>query len=52
MERYWQNLNLYSVTEESDDAENPNGIVEHKLPWRAKCRSKEKYMYANTLTLL
>ena len=32
MERYWQHLNLYYVTEESDDAENPNGIVEHKLP--------------------
>ena len=41
MERYWQHLNLYYVTEESDDAENPNGIVEHKLPWRAKHRCKE-----------
>ena len=46
MEQYWQHLNLYYVTEESDDAENPNGIIEHKLPWRAKRRSKE---YCNSI---
>ncbi len=23
------------VTEESDDPNNPNGLIEHKLPWRS-----------------
>lgn len=31
-------LNLMYVTEESDDPENPNGIVEHKLPWRSQSK--------------
>lgn len=35
MERYWKHLSLEYVTEESDDQENPNGIIEHKLSWRS-----------------
>ena len=35
-EKYWKHLSLYYVTEESDDPENPNGIVEHHLPWRSE----------------
>ena len=38
MERYWRHLNLDYVTEESDDAENPNGIIEHKLSWRSNSK--------------
>ncbi|XP_064387320.1 uncharacterized protein LOC135335704 [Halichondria panicea] len=36
MERYWRHLNLGFMTEESDDPENPNGIVEHRLLWRSQ----------------
>ena len=36
MEKYWKFLNLGYVTEESDDADNPNGIIEHKLTWRSE----------------
>ena len=28
-----RHLSLYYATMESDDPENPNGIVEHHLPW-------------------
>ena len=28
MDKYWKHLSLYYVTEESDDADNPNGIVD------------------------
>ena len=33
MDRYWKHLDLYYVTEESDDPDNSNGIVEHKIQW-------------------
>ena len=36
MDKYWKHLNLSYVTEESDDPDNPNGLVEHKLVWRSK----------------
>lgn len=39
-EKYWQFLSLYYVTEEADDTDNPNGIVEHHLPWRSKSASQ------------
>ena len=31
--KYWQTLSLLYITEESDDPDNPNGIIEHKLHW-------------------
>lgn len=37
MER-WKYLSLAYMTEESDDPDNPNGIVEHKLQWRSKSK--------------
>ena len=38
MEKYWQKLSLLYVTEESDDPDNPNGIIEHKLRWRSQSK--------------
>ena len=38
-EKYWSKLDLSYMTEESDDPDNPNGIVEHKIPWRSKSMS-------------
>lgn len=35
-EKYWKHLNVYYMTEESDDPSNPNIIIEHKLAWRSK----------------
>ena len=32
-EKYWSKLDLSYTTEESDDPDNPNGIVEHIIPW-------------------
>ena len=31
MERYWQHLNLAYVTEESDDPDNPNGLIKTQI---------------------
>ena len=51
MEKYWKFLSVAYVTEESDDPDNPNGLIEHKLEWTsdsnffyvlAKCISKKK----------
>ena len=33
--KYWEQLSLDYMTEESDDARDPNCIIEHKLPWRS-----------------
>ena len=38
-ERYWKHLDLRYLTEESDDPENPNGIVEHKIMWHSESHS-------------
>ena len=38
--KYQTNFNLNYVTKESDDPENPNGIIEHKLPWRSESKTK------------
>ena len=43
MDRYWKHLNLYYVTEESDDPENSNGIIEHKIQWRSKRKRKASF---------
>ncbi len=32
--KYWQHITLAYLTEESDDPDNPNGIIEHKIAWR------------------
>ena len=48
-EKYWKFLSLYYVTEESDDPDNPNGIIEHHLPWRSKSES-HTYTVASLLT--
>ena len=36
MEKYWQNLSQAYMTEESDDPESPDNIIQHKLSWRSK----------------
>ncbi len=36
MEKYWKYLSLAYVTEESDDLDNPNGLIEHKIEWRSE----------------
>ena len=32
MDKYWKHLSLLYMTEESDDSENPNGIVDNGGP--------------------
>ena len=39
IDKYWQYLNVNCMTEESYDPSNPNGIIEHKLPWRSESKS-------------
>ena len=46
MEKYWQKLCLLYVTEESDDPDNPNGIIEHKL----RRRSQSKFINEISVT--
>ena len=36
--KFWHKLSLSYVTEESDDPDNPNGIIEHKLLWRSQSK--------------
>ena len=31
--KYWKNLSVNEMSEESDDPEDPNTLVVHKLPW-------------------
>lgn len=38
-DKYWKYLSLMYVTEESDDPDNQNGLIEHKLPWRSQSKS-------------
>lgn len=33
---YWQYLSQGYMTEESDDPENPENIIQHKLTWRSQ----------------
>ena len=33
--KYWNDLSLEFMTEESDDEDDRNCIIEHKLPWRS-----------------
>ena len=42
MEKYWQYLSITYVTEESDDPDNPNGLVEHKIEWRSDSKCKHE----------
>ena len=35
-DKYWKFLSLHYLTEESDDPDNSNGIIEHRQ-WRSKC---------------
>ena len=44
MEKYWKFLSIAYVTEESDDPDNPNGIVEHKLAWRSESEFHITYL--------
>lgn len=34
-EKYWEDLSILYRTDDSDDSENPNGLVEQKLQWRS-----------------
>lgn len=34
--RFWKDLSLFYMTEESDCGSNPNVVIEHKIPWRSK----------------
>ena len=38
IDKYWEHFTLLYMTEKSDDPENPNGIVEHKLLWRSSSK--------------
>ena len=49
--KYWCYLNLNYVTEESDDPQNPNGFVEHKLEWRSSSECFNMIMYINASIL-
>lgn len=33
--KYWNDLSVVFMTEESNDEDDPNCIIEHKLPWHS-----------------
>ena len=35
--RFWKDLSIYYMTEESDCASDDNIVIEHKIPWRSQC---------------
>ena len=37
--KHWKQISFAYITEESDDAEDPLVIVEHKLSWRSQRKS-------------
>lgn len=45
--KLWRAMSYSYMTEESDDPENPNNLVIHKLPWR----SDSKYRFICDLML-
>ena len=34
--KYWKDVSLEFMSEESDDPDNPNVLIIHKLPWRSR----------------
>ena len=46
MDSYWCKLSQAYMTEESDDPDNPESIIQHKLPWR----SESKLIQFNVVT--
>ena len=36
--KYWEQLSVACMTEESDDPDNPAQLVVHKLPWRSQSK--------------
>ena len=38
MERFWKELNQAYMTEESDDSDDPDVIILHKLNWRSQSK--------------
>ena len=34
--KHWKDVSLEFMSEESDDPDNPNVLIIHKLPWRSK----------------
>lgn len=45
--KLWKAMSYSYMTEESDDPENSNNLVIHKLPWR----SDSEYIQTSNLTL-
>ena len=43
--KYWEQLTLEYMTEESDDSDDPAVIVEHQFPWRSQ-------RMCNTMTIV
>ena len=52
MDKYWKFLSLVYMTEESDDPDNPNGIVEHKLEWRSDSKYGSVYIVNTSLIVI
>lgn len=49
--KYWKYIDVFYMTEESDDPENPNTIVEHKLSWRSRSKLVKLSLYRIFLLL-
>lgn len=45
MSKYWKNLSFKYMTEESDDAEDENAVIEHKLTWRSQSKLFKSLVY-------
>lgn len=57
--KYWADLTMEYMTEESDCSSDDNCIVEHKVPWRSKGKGAKvaifrllgSYLYMQTLMI-
>ena len=44
--RFWKDISIYYMTEESDCASDDNIVIEHKIPWHSQGFKPYVYMYS------
>ena len=51
MESYWKHLSYACMTEESDDPDCPDTIIQHKLNWRSQSNTRRKVVVPKVVSI-